>query len=60
MNYWLMTYETPFTVLLTVIGFLLVVFAQIKINTTYSKYRKEKLPPKREKKIESFLFGCLP
>lgn len=35
-----MTYETPFTVLLTVIGFLLVVFAQIKINTTYSKYRK--------------------
>ena len=40
MNYWLMTYETPFTVLLTVIGFLLVVFAQIKINTTYSKYRK--------------------
>ena len=37
MNYWLMTYETPFTVLLTVIGFLLVVFAQIKINTTYSK-----------------------
>ena len=40
MNYWLMTYETPLTVLLTVIGFLLVVFAQIKINTTYSKYRK--------------------
>ena len=35
-----MTYETPLTVLLTVIGFLLVVFAQIKINTTYSKYRK--------------------
>ena len=40
MNYWLMTYETPLAVLLTVIGFLLVVFAQIKINTTYSKYRK--------------------
>ena len=40
MNYWLMTYETPLTVLLTVIGFLLVVFAQIKINATYSKYRK--------------------
>ena len=35
-----MTYETPLAVLLTVIGFLLVVFAQIKINTTYSKYRK--------------------
>ena len=40
MNYWLMTYETPLAVLLTVIGFLLVVFAQIKINTTYSEYRK--------------------
>ena len=40
MNYWLMTYETPLTVLLTVIGFLLVVFSQININTTYSLYIK--------------------
>lgn len=40
MDYWLMWYDNGFTMLLMVIGFLLVLFAQIKIDSAYSKYRK--------------------
>ena len=42
MDYWLIRYDTPITVLLVLIGFILVIFAQLKINTAYSKYRKVK------------------
>lgn len=42
MNYWLMRYDNLTTILLVVIGFILVLYAQIKIKTTYSKYRKIK------------------
>ena len=40
MDFWLMWYDNSFTVLLMVIGFLLVLFAQIRINSAYSKYRR--------------------
>lgn len=42
MNYWLIRYDSPTTVLLVLIGFFLVIFAQIRINSAYSKYRKIK------------------
>lgn len=42
MDYWLIRFDTPITVLLLLIGFILVIFAQLKINTAYSKYRKVK------------------
>ena len=42
MNYWLMRYDNLTTILLVVIGFILVLYAQIKIKTTYSKYIKIK------------------
>ncbi len=40
MNYWLMRYDNITTILLVIIGIILVLYAQIKINATYSKYRK--------------------
>ena len=40
MDYWLIRFDTPITVLLILIGFMLVIFAQIKIDSAYSKYRK--------------------
>lgn len=40
MNYWLIRYDNITTILLVVIGVILVLYAQIKINTTYSKYRR--------------------
>lgn len=40
MDYWLIRYDSPITILLVLIGFILVIFAQIKINLAYSKYRK--------------------
>lgn len=40
MNYWIMRYDSITTILLVVVGFILVLYAQIKINTTYAKYRK--------------------
>ena len=42
MNYWLMRYDDSLTILLLVIGFILVIYAQTKINSAYSKYRKVK------------------
>ena len=42
MNYWLIRFDTPITILLVLIGFILVIFAQIKIDSAYSKYRKVK------------------
>lgn len=42
MNYWLMRYDDSLTILLLVIGFIFVIYAQIKINSAYSKYRKVK------------------
>lgn len=42
MNYWLIRYESPITIWLILIGFILVVYAQMKINSAYSKYRKVK------------------
>ena len=40
MNYWLMFYDDWTSILLVVIVFLIVIFAQIKINSAYSKYKK--------------------
>ena len=40
MDYFLMWFDNSFTVLLMVIGFILVLVAQIKIDSAYSKYRK--------------------
>ena len=42
MDYWLIRYDNITTILLVVIGFVLVLYAQMKINTTYSKYRRVK------------------
>ena len=42
MDYWLIRFETPITILLVIIGFILVLTAQAKINSAYSKYRKIK------------------
>lgn len=44
MNYWLIRYDSNITLFLLLIGFILVIFAQVKINTAYSKYRKVKNP----------------
>lgn len=40
MNFWVMMYDNGFTILLLLIGFILVTWAQFKINSAYSKYRK--------------------
>ncbi len=40
MNYWIMRYDNMTTILLVLIGFILVLYAQIKIDITYAKYRK--------------------
>ena len=42
MDYFLMWFDNSFTVLLMVIGFILVLVAQVKIDSAYSKYRKVK------------------
>ena len=42
MDYWLIRYDNITTILLVVMGFVLVLYAQMKINTTYSKYRRVK------------------
>ena len=42
MDYWLIRFETPITILLVIIGLILVLMAQAKINSAYSKYRKIK------------------
>lgn len=42
MNYWLMRYDSSITILLMLIGFILVLYAQIKIDSAYSKYKKVK------------------
>lgn len=40
MDFWLMWYDNGLTILLMIIGFILVLFAQIRINSAYSKYRR--------------------
>ncbi len=40
MNFWVMRYDNITTILLVVVGVILVLYAQIKINITYAKYRK--------------------
>ena len=40
MNFWVMRYDNLTTILLVVVGVILVLYAQIKINITYAKYRK--------------------
>ena len=40
MNYYMMRYDDTISILLLLVGFLLVIYAQFKINTAYSKYRK--------------------
>lgn len=40
MNFWIMMYDNGFTMLLLLIGFILVIFAQFKINSAYSKFKK--------------------
>ena len=42
MNYWLIRYDSSITILLMLIGFILVLYAQIKIDSAYSKYKKVK------------------
>ena len=42
MDYFLMWFDNSFTVLLMVIGFILVLVAQVKIDSAYSKYKKVK------------------
>ncbi len=42
MDYFLMWFDNSFTVLLMIIGFILVLVAQVKIDSAYSKYRKVK------------------
>lgn len=42
MDYWLIRFDSPITILLVLIGFILVLLAQVKINSAYSKYRKVK------------------
>ena len=40
MNFWVLRYDNITTILLVVVGVILVLYAQIKINITYAKYRK--------------------
>lgn len=42
MNYWLMRYDDSLTIFLILFGLIVVLFAQFKINSTYSKYKKVK------------------
>lgn len=42
MNYMLWGYENVLTILLSIIGFIIVIYAQFRINTSYSKYRRVK------------------
>lgn len=42
MDYWLIRFDTPITFLLVIIGFILVLVAQIRINSAYSRYRRIK------------------
>ena len=42
MNYMLWGYENGLTILLSIIGFIIVIYAQIKVNGAYSKYKKLK------------------
>lgn len=42
MNYMLWGYESGLTILLSIIGFIIVIYAQVRINSSYSKYRKLK------------------
>lgn len=42
MDYWLIRFDTPITFLLVIIGFILVLVAQIGIDSAYSRYRKIK------------------
>lgn len=42
MDYWLIRFDSPITILLVIIGFILVLLAQVQINSAYSKYRKVK------------------
>lgn len=42
MNYMLWGYETGLTIFLSIIGFIIVIYAQVRINSSYSKYRKLK------------------
>lgn len=42
MDFWLIRYENGITLLLLVIGFILVLWAQLRINSAYSKYKKVK------------------
>lgn len=44
MDYWLIRFDTPITFLLVIIGFILVLVAQIRINSAYSRYRRIKSP----------------
>lgn len=39
MDYWLIRFDNIWTIMLVVIGFIIVLYAQIKIDTTYSKYK---------------------
>lgn len=42
MNYMLWGYENGLTILLSIIGFIVVIYAQTKVTSAYSKYRKVK------------------
>lgn len=42
MNYMLWGYENVLTILLSIIGFVIVIYAQVRINSSYSKYRRVK------------------
>lgn len=42
MNYMLWGYENVLTILLSIIGFVIVIYAQFRINSSYSKYRRVK------------------
>ena len=40
MNYMLWGYESGLTILLSIIGFMIVIYAQVRIKTSYAKYKK--------------------
>lgn len=42
MNYWLIRYDDSLTIFLILLGLIVVLFAQFKINSAYSKYKKVK------------------
>lgn len=42
MNYMLWGYENGLTILLSIIGFIIVIYAQSRVTSSYSKYRKVK------------------